>query len=166
MADHITQNPGLVQTPQNLLNPTRDAHVLPSFSPTGWIRDPVEKLDYLFCHFFEADAGMSYLNPTKTYNIQDIFGHATNDPLQFTTRLEEVLYQYLLAFFEDANVKVIDNSQKRDEKGIYVEVSAQINVIQNGKVYDIQKVVQYRQGKFSAMLEKNNYGRGVDWLDR
>lgn len=156
---HVTSNPGeVIPNQRDPLFAQTPSKSLPTLSPFGWITDPVNKLDYLWCHFFEADAGLSYLNPNTTYNIQDIFGTYRTDPRGFVNRLEEVLRLYFQSFFQEAEVVVEDTSEKNDDPGMNVTITAKINVIENGMNYGIDQVVNYRNNKFNTVLRRNNYG--------
>ena len=159
MSQYNTQSPTIPTPPiKPYLNKSRPQKALPTMSASGWVQEPYEKLDYLMCHFFEADAGMSYLNPTRTYNLQDIFGQASTDPAAFVSRLEEALTAYLKAYYQEAEVNVVDSSQEKGEQSINVTVVAQIYVMEAGQTIDFEKVINYRNGKFKVVLNKNNFG--------
>ena len=159
MSQYNTNSPTIINPPTKpYLNTARPQKVLPTMSATGWVQEPYEKLDYLMCHFFLADAGMSYLNPIRTYNLQDIFGQASTDPSAFVSRLEEALTAYLRAYYSEAEVNVINTSEEKGDQSINVTVTAQIYVMDNGETVDFEKVINYRNGKFAVVLNKNNFG--------
>lgn len=154
----LLENPGVIN-PGNMRQFSQfKPKALPTLSPMGWVTDPLDKLDMLWCHFFEADAGMSYLNPQQTHNIQNIFGHYRNDPLQFVMKLEQALDDYFKAYFEEVNVQVIDKSEEEGSPSMNVTVVVRLAVTENGKAYTMDQLVNYRDSKFKVILRRNNYG--------
>lgn len=137
---------------------SRKGKALLTFSAEGYVEDPVKKLDFLLAHFFEADAGKSYLNPTTTYNIQDIYGRYKNSPDDFVRELRDVLTTYFTTYYPEAEVEVFNKSELIEDPSINVSVVVRIAVWENGKVYSTDKVVNQRQSKFELLVNYHNTG--------
>lgn len=92
--------------------------LLPTFSPAGWINNPLEKMDYMLAYFFETQKSQSHFHKNVVTSYQSILADSAS-PAQIASDLESKLGDYLKTQFENVKLDVTvegangnpDNSQ-------------------------------------------------------
>jgi hypothetical protein len=79
--------------------------LLPTFSPAGWVGNPLEVVDYMLAYFFETQKSQSHFHKGVVKSYQTILAD-NNSPAQIASELETVLIDYFKTQFTNVQLSV------------------------------------------------------------
>lgn len=124
--------------------------VLPTLSPSGWVKSPEEKAYFAFAHLYEAQKNQSLLYGKNVSNMQWLAAQYGHDIPEFCAQLRLCLEKYLGRYFEAVSVNISHNDTPANP-GSKVNVTISSEVWDNGKRYSFGHLVEMN-GKIAKLL--------------
>jgi len=79
---------------------------LPTLSTSGFVYQPIEKIDFLLAHFFYSDKAQSSLYGTSVANLQAILEKNSGSMDNTASDVQNSLQSYLQKHFDAVSVSV------------------------------------------------------------
>lgn len=136
--------------------------VIASLSEDGWVTDSKKILNYLVNYYILSDAAQSFMFQDKIINLPETYFKFINDPdgmkLGIKQDLDKLLGRYFS--FVDVQTEVKELTGKAFAILLYASV-----IDENGVKHDLSVVSQINSNKDRSVIEINNYGSGIDFLN-
>lgn len=79
--------------------------MLPTFSQSGWVTNPLERVDFMIAHFFETQKSQTHFHKNSVSSYQSLIADAPS-PGQLATNVETYLGEYLSTQFQRVAIEV------------------------------------------------------------
>lgn len=79
--------------------------ILPTFSPSGWVTNPLERVDYMLAYYFETQKSQSHFHKEVVTSYQYLIANSNNMG-QLGSDLETSLGDYLKTQFQNVQLEV------------------------------------------------------------
>ena len=129
-----------------------------SLTRRGWIKDVVEKADFILAYFFETLPSQSWMFRQETVSVQDIYSKFTNDPEGFSTRLQSVLTERFRIYFDNTQVRVQTTNPEEQKRTGKTNLVISITIFEKGKEYSLSRELQNRNNVFEMVVKQVNVG--------
>lgn len=97
--------------------------LLPTFSTSGWVKNPLEAIDFMLAHFFETQKSQSHFHKGLVTSYQSILADSSSTG-QIATELESKLGDFLKTQFSnvqlDVSVTGIDGNPNNSEQKVTI----------------------------------------------
>lgn len=113
---------------------------LPTFSPAGWVKNPLETLDYMLAYFFETQRSQSHFHKGLVTSYQYIIAEAAS-PGQLASDLETKLGDYLKTQFTSVQLAVKVEGYNGDINNSQLAITIGCTFDADGKRYTISHAV-------------------------
>lgn len=132
---------------------------VPTLSSDGWLNTVGEKADRLIGYFYYSDASQSNTFKGNITSFPNIIKEYGNDPTQLKSELNEKVQQYLSRYFNEVlvEINVVIPENKADNR---MDVSMSVIIKEDGKVYNLSKVLELANNKIVKIIDLNNRGEG------
>lgn len=127
-------------------------NVVPTLSPSGWVRSPSEKLDRIFAYFFEAQYSQSAIYDNAIYSLQYLVEEYGKDEYRLAEQIKNTLLIYLGKYFDSVNLDT--RAEKNESNEITISIYA--TVMQNNQEYSVGKMLSVFGNKITKIIAMNN----------
>ena len=79
--------------------------VLPTFSPAGWVTNPIEQVDYLVAYFFETQKSQSHFHKAAVTSYQFLLAEAQSEG-DLKSNVETAFGDLMKSQFVDVQIEV------------------------------------------------------------
>ena len=129
--------------------------VVPTLSPAGWVKNIVDKLDFLATYIFLSNYSQSVIYADKIVSIPWLIQQYGNDLNSLMQHMTITLEEYFKRYFDEASV-VVERSSKDDPASNRVSLSLIVNVIEDGQQYSLAHAVSMEKSVFLGYAKLNN----------
>lgn len=114
---------------------------LPTFSPGGWITNPLEKADFMLAYFFETQKSQTHFHKNLVTSYQSILAD-NKSPGQLASDLESKLGDYLKTQFQNVQieVRVIPANDNPNNNELTVEIGCSFDSL--GVRYTLSHIIE------------------------
>lgn len=128
----------------------------------GWVSDSYKILDYLVSYYILSDDAQSLLFQDNIINLPKTYFMYINDPDGMKIGIKQDLDKLLSRYFSVVDVETEVKKLSESNYGILLSVA----VINNdGVKVEINKVTEIDTSKSRSVINLNNYGDGIDFLN-
>ena len=131
---------------------------LPTLSTSGFVYQPIEKIDFLLAHFFYSDKAQSSLYGTSVANLQAILEKNSGSMDNTASDVQNSLQSYLQKHFDAVSVNVRYSEEDPDKSASRIDLKINIVVTVNQIEYEVTKMIKTIDGKFKEFISLNNEG--------
>ena len=129
---------------------------VPTLSRAGFLRTPLEKIDWIFAYFLETMKSQS--NETREFNtsFQEILQRTGNDRYQLQNEINGQLYRMLNRYFPNVDLRVEVN-EIENSGGLAIVIAGHVTEV-DGKDYSIAESLEAQGTNFRRVMRANNEG--------
>ena len=115
--------------------------IVPTFSPSGWVSNPLERVDYMLAYFFETQKSQSHFHKGVVTSYQSLIADAV-DKAQLSTSLETALGDYLKTQFDNVQLEISISGAngKPDNSELTITIACTLDA--DGTRYSISHAVE------------------------
>lgn len=115
--------------------------VLPTFSPAGWVTNPLEQIDHMLAYFFETQKAQSHFHKNTVTSYQSILADS-GSPGAVASALESKLGDYLKTIFTNVQLEVtVDGAfNQPDNSALTITIGCTFDA--DGKRYSISHAIE------------------------
>lgn len=114
--------------------------VLPTFSPSGWVENPLEKADFMLAHFFTTQKSQThfYKDKSKVTSYQSLIADAASDG-ELSSQLNSYLNDYFTTQFTNVQMdcRIYTDSEDNSKQTIQIGCS----FVANGVPYTLARAI-------------------------
>ena len=129
----------------------------PSLSEDGWVRDSLQKADYLFGDFFVANYSQTVIYPGKVSSLPYIIQQYSGDPNSTAEALEKQLIEYFSEYFPNVECQVTYPTGQASSR-VFLNIVLAFQDPNTGAMVSITKVATLQDSKVVNIENLNNYG--------
>lgn len=132
--------------------------VLPTFSPGGWVRNPLEQVDHLVSYFFTTQKSQSHFHTNVVTSYQYLIADAKSVP-ELKSNIEMKLGDHLKSQFTNVNLTVsIDGAfGDTDNNELTISISCTFEV--EGRRYSIDHAIEALGTQVKKIYRINETGK-------
>lgn len=135
--------------------------VIASLSEQGWITDNAKILNNIVSYYILTDAAQTLLFEGNLVSLPQTYYNYINDPVSMASAVKSDLDKLISRYFAIADVNT-EAKQLTDSKyGILLYAAA---VTDDGTRIDLSRVVEISTTGLRKIIEVNNYGDGISYL--
>lgn len=130
---------------------------LPVVGPEGWLTEPSKILRMAFDHMYVSDYDQSDIYKGNITSLQYIMSLYPKDIDKTIELLTESINKYMLRYFENADISIIDITPNENEALRTLEISINVTA-KDGKIYSLGAAISETHkgsGVFSVLEETN-----------
>ncbi len=129
----------------------------PSLSESSWITSSIQKADYLFSHFFESNYSQTEIYKDNVSSFAYLVAIYSEDPDRLVSEVQKTLQNYFGRYFNTVVCEVTWFANKLNTS--IIELTIYLTFIDDeGKEYNLSRVLSTTGGKIVSVLNSNNYG--------
>lgn len=136
--------------------------VIASLNEDGWITDSKKILRYLLNYYILSDAAQSLMFQDKIINLPETYFKYINDPDGMRLGIKQDLDKLLSRYFPFVDVQT--EVKKLTDSAFGILLSASV-IDDDGIRHELSVVSKINTNKDRDVIEINNYGTGVDFLN-
>lgn len=131
---------------------------LPTFSPGGWVQNPLEQVDHLVAYFFTTQKSQSHFHKNAVTSYQYLIADAKSTP-ELKSSIEMKLGDHLKSQFTNVNLTVsIDGAfDDPDNNELTISISCTFDI--DGRRYSIDHAIEALGTEVKKIYRINETGR-------
>lgn len=116
---------------------------VPTFSPSGWVGNALEKVDFMLAHFFETQKSQThfYKDKSKVTSYQSLIADAATDG-ELAANLNSYLNTYLSTQFDNVQMDCQVSGANDDPDNIQLTIQIGCNLTADGVQYTLAHAVE------------------------
>lgn len=122
----------------------------------GFLSNPKEALDLLVTHFFLTNASQTSVYRGSIETAQSILQKYANDVPQAASEMTEAMNRLLRKYFDDASIVIEHRLYDPTTSNSVVQFTISGVITDNNINYQLNKLVETRNGTFQKFVEINN----------
>lgn len=116
--------------------------LLPTYSPSGWVSNPLEKADFMLAHFFSTQKSQTqfYKDKMNVTSYQSLIADAGSDG-ELTSNLNSYLNNYFSTQFNNVQMDCsVQQTDPNDNSSLTITIGCSFNDDQ-GIRYDLSRAI-------------------------
>jgi len=130
--------------------------ILPTFSHSGWVTNPLEKIDFMMAYFFETQKSQTHFY-NDLASFQSILADGA-DLHDIESRLLTYLNEYLSTIFSNVELNVTIEPITGDENDVDMVIKIKCNFEDEGKTYSISNAIEMLGTNVKKIYRLNEMG--------
>lgn len=112
--------------------------LVPTFSPSGWVSNPLEQIDFMLAYFFATQKSQTHFHKQNVTSYQSILADNPSTG-EIKTQLSSYLNTYLSTIFQNVSLDVKIVGANGDPDNYELSVVIGCNFDANGVRYSISR---------------------------
>ena len=137
--------------------------VVPSLSEQGWISDSYKILNNTVSYYILTDAAQSLMFEGNLISLPETYYKYINQPVEMASAVKTDLEKMLSRYFSVAEVNTEAKALSDSKYAILLYAAA---VTEDGTRIELSKVVEISTTGLRKIIEVNNYGDGISYLQK
>ena len=135
--------------------------VVPSLSEQGWITDSYKILNNIVSYYILTDAAQTLVFEGNLISLPETYYKYINQPVEMASAIKSDLDKMISRYFPIAEVNTEAKAMTDSQYAILLYAAA---VTEDGTRIELSKVVEISTTGLRKIIEVNNYGDGVSYL--
>lgn len=136
--------------------------IIPTLSEEAWVSSTRSILNQLLAWYILTDAAQTITFQDQLINLPETYYKNINDPEGMAVAVRSDLEKLLGRHFESIDVTV--TAKQNTLKYFYILIYASV-LDSNGVKYELSKVAEIDSSGLRNIIQINNYGDGVSYLN-
>lgn len=115
--------------------------MLATFSPSGWVTNPLEMADFMMAYFFETQKSQTHFHKTSITSYQSLIADAAS-PSELASSIEMYLGEYLKTQFQNVSLEVTVDGALGDPDNNKLEIVIGCSFDAAGVRYTISHAIE------------------------
>lgn len=137
--------------------------VIASLSEQGWISDSYKILNNTVSYYILTDAAQSLMFEGNLISLPETYYKYINQPVEMASAVKTDLEKMLSRYFSVAEVNTEAKALSDSKYAILLYAAA---VTEDGTRIELSKVVEISTTGLRKIIEVNNYGDGISYLQK